>query len=48
MKMMAEEAKMKDELCRRLVSDCVSGGGERLVRVCQKGMSVFMWGGGVI
>ena len=27
MKMMAEEAKMKDELCRRLVSDCVSGGG---------------------
>ena len=28
MKMMAEEAKMKDELCRRLVSDCVSGEGE--------------------
>ena len=34
MKMMAEEAKMKDELCRRLVSDCMSWGGAREIAEC--------------
>ena len=33
MKMMADEAKMKDELCRRLVSVCE--GGENYVMECE-------------
>ena len=34
MKMMADEAKMKDELCRRLVSVCVWGG-ENYMMECE-------------